>query len=236
MKIPPKLSLILALSLSAALIQSSNLCQLKSRAEAPPKSEYVPPATDARPQRLISGGSRGCKDSVNASLTLLVPPSHLPTTSSSHPTFFLHLENIPTRPLLFTVVEPGIVEPVFEQKLTLKQSGLVPIKLPESSRGLEAGKEYYWTVSIPCNQKRPSQNAYARAAIKRISLPARIAEKLISNPDNLEKARIYAQSGIWYDALATSYQAYSQAPPQSPINAYFWQLLAQIGLKDLREN
>ncbi len=234
MKIPPKLFLILALSLSAALIQSSNLCELK--ATTPPPSEYVPPATDAPPQRLISGGSRGCMEHQRASLTLLVPPSHLPTTSSSHPTFLLHLENISTRPLLFTVVEPGIVEPVFEQKLTLKRAGLVPIRLPESSRGLEAGKEYYWTVSIPCNQKRPSQNAYARAAIKRISLPARIAQKLISNPDNLEKARIYAQSGIWYDALATSYQAYSQAPHQSPINAYFWQLLAQIGLKDLREN
>ena len=231
MKILPTLSLIFALTLSPVLIPSLNL-----KATTPSTSRYVPPPTDAPPQRLTSGGSRGCQELVNSSVTLLVPPSHFPTTTSSHPTFFLHLENIPRRALLLTVVEPGIVEPVFAQKLTLKQSGLVSIKLPQGSRGLEAGKEYYWTVSLLCNQKRPSQNAYARAAIKRIPLTAGIAQKLISNPDNLAKAQIYAQSGIWYDALASSYQAYSEAPHQPAINAYFWQLLAQIGLQDIREN
>ena len=188
-------------------------------------SKYVPPRTDARRQRLISGGSRGCNQSVNASVTLLVPSSHLPITISSHPIFLFHLDNIPSRPLLFTLVEPGIIKPLFETKLTLTQPGLVTLKLPEQSLGLEIGKEYYWTVSLLCNEKRPSQNAYARAAIKRISPPAYFPQKLISNPDNLEKAEIYAQSGLWYDALASSYQDYLKTATEPPIDAYFWQLL-----------
>ena len=196
-------------------------------------SQYVPPSTDARPQRLISGGSRGCNQPGNASLTLLVPPSHLPLTISRHPTFLFHLDNLPSHSLLFSLVEPDVIEPIWETKLTLTQPGFVILKLPQDSLGLEIGQEYYWTVAILCNQKRPSQNAYARAAIKRISPPAKIANQLVSNPDNKDKAQIYAQSGVWYDALAFSYQDYLQGVRESQMDAYFWQLLAQIGLEKI---
>lgn len=197
-------------------------------------SKYVPPSTDARPQRLISGGSRGCNQPGNSSLTLLVPPSHLPLTISRHPTFLFHLDNLPRHSLLFTLVEPGMIEPIWETKLTLTQPGLVTLKLPPDTLGLEVGQEYYWTVAILCNEKRPSQNAYARAAIKRIPPPAKITDQLISNPDNREKAQIYAQSGFWYDAIASSYQDYLQDVPSRQLDAYFWQLLAQVGLQNIR--
>ena len=220
-------------STPSASASSVTPAQSRPRKKSRP-SKYVPPRTNARPQRLISGGSRGCNQPGNASLTLLVPPSHLPLTISRHPTFLFYLDNLPSRSLLFSLVEPGMIEPIWETKLTLTQPGLVTLKLPPDSLGLEIGQEYYWTVAILCNEKRPSQNAYARAAIKRISPPAKIANQIVSEPDNGDKAQIYAQLGLWYDALASSYQDYLQGVGKSQMNAYFWQLLAQIGLEKIR--
>ncbi|GFE72057.1 hypothetical protein CFPU101_46670 [Chroococcus sp. FPU101] len=130
-------------------------------------------------------------------------------------------------------MELGVSEPLLENKLTVKRPGIIQINLPSDRPTLEVNKEYYWTVAILCNEKRPSENAYARAVIKRIPLTTELRQKLNATSNPLTKAQIFAQSGIWYDAITTSYQAYTEAP-NSNAPAYFWQLLQQIGLNKSR--
>jgi hypothetical protein len=220
----PTKSLSLKLTLLFLLLwQAVTIAQEKS-------GGYVPPPGKDRRQSVISGGSRGCLKQTDVSLTLLVPSHHTPTTISEHPTLLLHIDNLPAQPLLFTLVEPDVSQPLLEKKLTVKQPGIIQIKLPPESPTLKVNKEYYWTVAVVCNEKRPSENAYARAVIKRIPLTTDLRQKLDAATNPLAKAQIYAQSGIWYDAIATSYQVYTQ----NPNTAYFWQLIEQIGLNKIR--
>lgn len=230
-----KLLIILTNIFALGLIQLLDLFLWPEMTLAQGKSGYVPPppAKESR-QSVTSGGSRGCLKQTDTSLTLLVPNYHTPTTISEHPTLLLYIDNIPSQPLLFTLVEPGVSQPLLERKLTVKQPGIFQIKLPPDSPILEVNKEYYWTVTIVCNEKRPSQNAYARTVIKRISLTADLRQKLDAATNSLGKAQIYAQSGIWYDAIMNSYQAYTEASNSSETSAYFWHLLEQIGLSKSR--
>lgn len=229
-----KLFVIITNIFSLGLIQLLGLLLWSEMTMAQEKSGYVPPPpSKERRQSVTSGGSRGCPNQTDVSLTLLVPSYHIPTTISEHPTLLLFINNIPAQPLLFTLVEPGVSKPLLEKKLTVKRPGIIQINLPSDSPTLEVNKEYYWTVAILCNEKRPSENAYARAVIKRIPLTAELRQKLNRTTNPLTESQIYAQSGIWYDAITTSYQAYIEAH-NSNAPAYFWELLQQIGLSRIR--
>ncbi len=217
----------LSLAVSIGLSEGS----LAARTIAGTVAGYVPPPPRGnRRQSTVAGGSRGCAAAGDVSLTLLVPSDHVATTTLSHPVFLFHLDAIFPRPLIFTLVEPGIAEPLFQKKFILDRSGIVRIELPANGKGLEEGKEYYWTVTLSCNERRPSENAYARAAIERVPVPSQLKRELDSKPDRLTRAEIYARSGIWYDALALSYRADLPAPDRYGETAYFRQLLKRVGL------
>ncbi|MEG3437737.1 DUF928 domain-containing protein [Pannus brasiliensis CCIBt3594] len=199
--------------------------------------KYVPPPPrDERRQSTVSGGSRGCDGIRNVSVTPLVPIDHVPTTTLSHPTFLFHLDAIFPRPLIFTLVEPGVAEPIFQKKFTLARAGIVSLNLPANSKGLEEGKEYYWTIALSCNDKRPSANTYARAAIERVPVSSELKRELDAESDRLGKAEMYALAGIWYDALALSYRSDVPARERSGETDYFRQLLQQIGLNRILQD
>ncbi|MBR8831724.1 MAG: hypothetical protein N5P05_002683 [Chroococcopsis gigantea SAG 12.99] len=194
------------------------------------KRGYIPPLPPKdRRQTVTSAGSRGCPGQSDIGLTLLAPNHHIATTVSEHPTLFISVAEIPQRALLFTLARPDISEPVVQKKLKITSPGIIPITLPSDTPALEMNKNYYWTVTIICNEKRPSENAYARSAIKRIALNEELAGRLQKEKDFLLKAQIYARARVWYDAVTLGYQAYTQDRDFNA-TAYFWQLLEEAGL------
>ena len=166
------------------------------------KSTYRPPKGKTREQVRKAGGSRGeCNLPSNNTITLLVPQDHTPSTVLERPTFLWHLSQKVSLPLRFTLLEPG-QKPIFVEQLKPKP-GIVALKLPYNSPPLKIGKTYRWTVTIICNQKRPSRNMFAQAWIERVALPKE--ERLSNNTANTLCSLKYAREGIWYDALACNY-------------------------------
>lgn len=190
---------------------------------------YVPPEGPIRTSRTEGTGSRGCENS-DTKLQLLVPNDHLPLTVSARPTFFWYVSD--TKLLVrFTLVEPGVADPIVDRTFKVKRSGIVPFELPSDVPGLVLGKEYRWTVSLVCNKERPSENTYADSSIKRIAITPELAQTLAeAGQEPQKRSLVYARSGIWYDALNSSHISY-QANPQSKVTFwYFSKLLTQIGL------
>jgi len=186
--------------------------------------KYRPP-TRGDTRRTEGSGSRGCgKDTV--SLNLLIPDDHLPQTVSSHPKFLWYVSDT-NSPLRFTLVEQGVSKTLFDKRFTAEKPGIVELKLPDSSPGLEIGKNYRWTVSIICSPSRPSENIYATGRISRIPMSdeLNLNKQLASADNNKQRARIYAEAGVWYDAIAASYE--------NPDKSYFTSLLSQINLNSL---
>ena len=82
-----------------------------------------------------------------------------------------------------------------------------------------------------CNKERPSENSYADSSIKRIAITPELAQTLAKvGPEPQKCSLVYARSGIWYDALNSSYISY-RANPQGKVTFwYFSKLLSQVGM------
>lgn len=204
---------------------------LGSLAEAAPT--YNPPKGKVRRQTRKAGGSRGCQMSLNDAVTLLVPQDHTGTTISAYPTFFWHLSQKLSRPLRFTLLEPG-QKPILTKELK-PEPGIVALELPQNVTPLEIGKTYRWTVTVICNQNKPSRNLFAQAWIKRAAVPTEV--KL---PDRTKDTSFcsltYAKAGIWYDALACNYAELVKDRSNSGSNwEQFQSLLLEIDLEYLAQ-
>ena len=194
---------------------------------------YRPPQGKVRHQVRKAGGSRGCNLPLNDTVTLLVPQEHTAITVSARPIFFWYLSRKISLPLRFTLLEPG-KKPMFIKELN-PEPGIVALKFPQNSPALEVGKTYRWTVTVVCNQKKPSRNLFAQAWIERVRVP-----KSINFSENRADSSFcsvkYAQSGIWYDALACNYAELVKNPNNlNGKRREFWSLLKEIDLHRLAQ-
>ncbi|MEL6439177.1 MAG: DUF928 domain-containing protein [Cyanobacteria bacterium J06621_8] len=193
------------------------------------QNSYRPPKGRVREQVRKTGGSRGCKMPLGDVVTLLIPQDHTASTISSHPTFFWHVSEQLSSKLRFTILEAG-QKPIYTQELT-PEPGIVALKLPNNSNPLEVGKTYRWTVTVICNEEKPSRNLFAQAWIERV--PATNI-KHHSTSVRVFCTENYAQMGLWYDALHCAHLRYQSGNPRSKkALASFWSLLMEVDLHSL---
>ncbi|MCL1473205.1 DUF928 domain-containing protein [Argonema antarcticum] len=226
-------------SLSNISFKNSFLPQLTghgSVANAAEVKQYVPPSDRSRPQRTEGSGSRGCTNSVPVSLNLLTPNDHIAQTVSGRPTFFWYVSNAANVPMEFSLVEPGATQPIFQQQLKVDKAGIVKVEIPANVSELAVGKQYRWTVALLCSQKRPSENIYARAWIERASISPVLNQKLAAAGDDRDRALVYAQSGIWQDAVATLYKFHLANPGERQALDMLNTLLKQVGVAQVAAN
>ena len=194
-------------------------------------SAYNRPSDTSRrdgSQRRTISGSRGCERQ-SAQLTLLIPEDHIALTASEHPTFLFYLSDLPARPIRISIVDPQKPEPIFDRTLTINKAGLFSVTIPPTVSALENGKTYILTAGILCHPTRMSASAYISVNFQKIALNSYQQKKLERASTLLERAQIYAKEGIWYDALAASYEAVRVE--DSGAVSYFQKLKAQINLQ-----
>ncbi len=214
---------IITLILTAVLLPPTILLSPQLEATAYTIRYVPPPHGDAR--RTEGSGSRGCgKDTI--SFNLIIPSDHVPQTVSSHPSFFWYMSEV-TAPVRFTLVEQGVSKTLIDNQFRVEKPGIVQMQLPADSPGLEVSKKYRWTVSIVCNPVRHSENSYTIGWISRVPVSPELSKKLATATNNHLRAAAYAESGIWYDALSSSYYSNN--------TDYFISLMEQIGLNDLTQ-
>lgn len=133
-------------------------------------------------------------------------------------------------PMQFALVEPGVARPLLAKSLKADKTGLVQLELPKDAPQLSPERKYRWTVSLICNSQRPSENVYATAWVKRVTTTANQAKALVEAGSDNQRALVYAQSGLWYDALTAMSKAYQANPQDSSTRESFVSLLDQVGL------
>ncbi|MFB2836273.1 DUF928 domain-containing protein [Floridanema evergladense] len=193
-------------------------------------SSQRPPRTNTD-----SSGSRGgCSGVAQLPLTTLAPQKHIGQTVSSHPTFAWFVPDSPEIKMeyLEQAVSPYPtlawflpVSPEYKtefslyeyssngtknliKKIELKSSpGINKLSLPKDSPGLTVGKTYLWQVAVLCNENYPSADLVKKAEIEIVELPSNVKMSLDAVKDPLQRADIYAQAGLWYDALGEALTA-----------------------------
>ena len=182
-------------------------------------------------RRTVGSGSRSnCQSNLpERSLSLLVPEAEVVhQTASSTPALFLHSKVASTLPFKFTLVDPQVAEPIVEQVFSLSQPGIKRLELPKPVK-LKEETVYLWYVAIPCQQNPEQYQEVLGAAIKRVPVPAQVTRQLQLVDTNEETAAIYANHGIWYDALEFAVRERNR--PE-----YLQQLLSGVGLISSNES
>jgi hypothetical protein len=148
----------------------------------------------------LEGRRGGCTGDAEISLTALAPQSHVGQTASTHPTFAWFVPDAQPIEIIFQVYEYGSngSRDVIQEIPLQSSPGIMTLSLPKDEPGLSVGQRYGWRVVLLCNPNSPSSALVAGADIDVVSLPATFSDSL----DPLEKAKQYAEAGLWYDALA----------------------------------
>lgn len=175
-------------------------------ASSPALASYVPGEQKPVPpnSRSDGGTTRGCSGEATP-LTVLASRNYVGRTISQHPTFAWFVPpDSASKPMQFTIYEwvPG-GKPKEVRKMSLQSSpGIMTLSpFSEAETGLEPGKEYRWQVVIHCDLDNPSGDLVSEASIEVVEIPATMQQKLNSAVNSAEKASIYAQAGLWYNAL-----------------------------------
>lgn len=173
-----------------------------------PPSDRVPPrtrgTTAGRRAPCISTEANATRD--YSGMIALAPVSYMGKTASSHPTFAWYAYDATPIPVQFSLYEYDPdrrnfkSEPLVQEKL-VNSGGINSFKLPKDKLGLVKGKTYAWQVVLTCDLQSNSKNRWIRNPIQLTDLSAHLRQKLANVNAPSQKINLYAEAGLWYDAL-----------------------------------
>lgn len=207
---------------------------------------FVPPAgIKGAPSQTVSGGRRNngkCTPNHGPSsqvatnpteqLLGLLPPGQTPQTISAQPSILVYLPQITAQKVLFSL-EDSQGKGIYRTPLTLSNTpGVVGISL-KNAPPLEVGKEYRWLVTIVCPKAGP-QNPFVIGTMQRVQ-PNPNLQKQLEQAKPLDQVALYAQSGLWYEAVATLFDLKRNQPKNPELDRAWQELLQSAGLKDIAQ-
>ena len=195
---------------------------------APAKLKFNRPSTGAPTVRL-TGGSRGAGDST---VTLdVLAPAEVGLTTQEQPSLFWYQSKPSKAKFEVTLLQDNQVKPMLQVTAeNAMQSGIHRVRLSDHGVKLMPGVEYQWVVALVSDPQNRSSDLVASGMIKRIepdaSLKGRIATAV---PATLPG--VYADAGVWYDALAAISDQIDANPADKSLRQSRADLLRQGGLK-----
>ena len=154
-------------------------------------------------ERTTAGGSRSyCVDPLGKkSLELVVPEAKVVhQTASESPSLFVYSEGAAKEPLIFTLVDHDLIEPLVEQSINISEKGYHKITLPPNIK-LEPNKVYSWYVAVLCSNDPESFREVLTSTVEYVPPSTELLEKINKTNSPKEKARIYTSESMWYDAI-----------------------------------
>jgi hypothetical protein len=175
---------------------TATLAQLESELPV-----YRPPRRGA-PVNRISGGTRGGAGKV-PTLEVLAPP-HTGWTVEDQPVLYWFLSRPSHLPVEVTLADEQAVQPLLSVTLPAATEGVLQkISLADHGVRLEEGKEYQWSVALIENPEQRSRDIVATGSIRRVAKSESLSSK-IAGVSADERARLFAEAGLWYDAVAVA--------------------------------
>jgi len=184
--------------------------------------------TDGPPTEVQPGAPRvrgKCENFPQASFTALVPENKMGRTVSGYPTFFFYLPQ-PNAELAEFILQDENRNLIYSQALTIKNlSGVIGVSIPANTNvpPLEVGKKYTWIFSLVCDPEDRSVDRVESGTVRRVELSADILGEL-ENAGPRRKTFIYAENGIWQDALG-NLAAARRANPNDTVFKTDWESL-----------
>lgn len=123
-------------------------------------------------------------------------------TVSEHPEFFVYVPQTSATEAEFILMDEENND-VFRTNLPLSgEAGIVSVSLTSDLPPLEVGKNYRWFFAVICDPDNRAEELVVDGWTQRRELEADLAAKLEGSTRAGDRSFIYAQNGIWHDALS----------------------------------
>jgi Domain of Unknown Function (DUF928) len=192
---------------------------------------YKPPLGGGRQGR-VEGGARGAPD--RAVLLAVLTPDEPGLTTKEQPSLYWYISQPTTFPIEVTVTENQAVKPLLEARITSpSQAGIQRIRLTDYGVRLKTGSLYRWYIALVPDSTR-SKDILAGGLIERIELAEALRARL-NQASTAELPFVYADEGIWYDALSSISDTIDADPNNSNLRAQRASLLEQVRLQEIAD-
>ena len=188
---------------------------------------YSPPSRGA-PGGRIGGGTRG--GGQNVFVLSVLAPDHSAFTTTEQPSLYWYISKPTSLPVELTVMDPQGIKPILETQLpSPTKAGIQRVRLADYNVHLAPGAAYRWFVAVVPDADRRSKDILAGGAIERVDLQEDVKAKVAKASDK-ELPFVYAQAGLWYDALKSISDLIYAAPQNQDLHNQRTALLKQVGL------
>ena len=188
------------------------------------------------PAQTSGGGTRGVnKDKLLA----LIPESQVGLTTSKTPSFFVYVPATKDK-IKFTLTDQAQEKTFYEAELQPPStSGIVSVNTDQMTKKiedkLEVGKFYRWTFEIIHDASDASANSKVMGWVQLVepskSLTGKLAKIKPNDKDLLMKrSRIYAEEGIWHEAIQDLITLRQQKPNDFKVNSAWKDLMRAVKL------
>jgi hypothetical protein len=175
----------------------------------PVQAAFQPPTT-SKPirTRTTTTGIRGGCASNALPLLALAPQSKIGQTTQNRPTVHWYVPDTEPMPMVFVLEEldsEGNPTQIWQTSLQ-SQLGIMSFTLPQGAPALELGRVYRWQAVLLCNPNSPSSAIIAASEIEVVETSPELQSALVAANER-QRADLYEEYGIWYDALTEANDA-----------------------------
>jgi hypothetical protein len=168
-------------------------------------------------------------------LTALAP-DHTGLTVQEQPTLFWYLAGTSPYTVELTITDDQSPRPLFKTRIGAPdRAGIQRIRLAEAGVHMAKGVPYRWAVALVVDPTSPSRDNLAGGTIERVETSKDLQAKL-KQAGKAQTPSIYAQAGLWYDALTAITDLLEAAPNDPALRQQQTALLEQVGLRQIAEH
>ena len=197
-----------------------------------PALAYLPPTAPV-PGIRVDGVYGG--ESTELPNLFVLAPDHIGLTIHEQPTLYWYLTQSTTEPIDVIMTEEETLRVVLDARLLPPlPAGIHAMSLKDYDVRLLKNVPYQWEAKI--RAKTLTEEVKASGFIMRVEPPRTLSASVASKLRSPEAPKLFAQSGLWYDALGVLSDLI-QSHPQS--QAFLQQraaLLNQVGLAEVTKS
>ena len=244
--------LLPSLALTSALTLLSSFNVSAKVPTAPPSLaasiSYTPPPPPDRgaPGNRGEGASRGCVAG-DQPLMALVPEQTANATSGAttqvwgltsadHPRFWFSVPYDPEKvSAIEFVLQDNQDQTIYRTPISVPSTpGIMAVQIPSTVGGLAIDQPYHWFLKVRavCAPNQAPTLEYVEGWVQRTQLAPGLSDRLAQATPQ-QKAALYAENGIWYDALTTLAELKLAQPNDRAIAQDWTDLLKAVGLEKL---
>ncbi len=231
-------TLILALGTAATADEAANspaADRATTASDETPKTEkfrYVPPMRGAPlPKNRVGGGTRG--PHADPLLIDVITPDHRGLTTSDQPALFWFISAATDRKIKIGLTRMDTYETVIDVVLTDgAAAGIHRLDLADYGVKLDRGVEYAWGMAVVDGDHEDSGDLVAKGSIV-LDEESESLKSALANASANETPFVYAQNGIWFDAIANLCELIDRHPDNPSLRMQRAALCKEVKLDDV---